>query len=130
MYRAPPLRGRPVLEGKKVLLIDAKQATRDPRTSVLQSHGVEVDVAESLEAARALWRPKRYHLILLDVRRHNPVEALQFYEQIMDASGGQRFAFLVGPPVYLSRTWPEEVMVAEKEPQQWEATVRGLSAAA
>ena len=109
---------------KKVLLIDANQPTRDVRVSVLRSHGVKVETAADFSSARSLQRFHHYDWIFLDVRRHFPGEALQFYEQIKDASPGQRFVFLVGPPVYLSRTWPEEVTTAEKEPQQWEASER------
>jgi len=96
MHRPPPLRGRSPFDGRKVLLIDQKQVTRDTRANVLRSHGVEVDAADSLQRARVLWKPHRYDLVLLDVRRQFPGEALQFYEQIRDASPRQRFAFLVG----------------------------------
>ena len=130
MYHPPPLRLRSPLDGKKVLLIDEKQTTRDTRANVLRSHGVEVDAADSLQRARVLWRPRRYDLILLDVRRQFPGEALQFYEQIRDASPRQRFAFLVGPPVYLSRTWPNEVMVEFASRGQWGETVTRFLAAA
>ena len=128
MLRQSPIRSD--LHGKRVLLVDRCEATREVRAAVLQSHGVEVHAADSLQAARFLWQPDFYSLILLDVKRHLPGETLEFYEQIKRAQPGQRFAFLVGPPVYLSRTWPQEVMAADKEPQQWDATVRRLSAAA
>jgi CheY-like chemotaxis protein len=130
MYRPAPLRGRSPFDGRKVLLIDEKQTTRDTRANVLRSHGVEVDAADSLQRAGVLWRPRRYDLILLDVRRQFPGEALQFYEQIRDASPRQRFAFLVGPPVYLSRTWPNEVMVEFASRGQWGETVTRFLAAA
>ena len=118
------------LSGKRVLLIDSNQPTRDVRASVLRSRGVEVHVAESLRAARFLWQPNVYDRILLDVRRHLPGEALEFYEQIKDANPRERFAFLVGPPVYLSLTWPEELLTLEKEPPQWVEAVRRLMAVA
>jgi CheY-like chemotaxis protein len=130
MYRPPPLRGQPVLANKKVLLIDRNQPTRDVRVRVLQSHGVEVHAADSLQTARFLWQPDVYDLILLDVRRHLPGEALEFYEQIRDASPNEHFAFFVGPPVYLSRTWPSEVTEIDAPQGQWRATVgRFLTAA-
>ena len=81
MYR-PPLRGRPALAGKKVLLIDRFQATREARAAVLRSRGVEVHEAEEISAARFLWQPNVYDLVMLDVRRYSPEEALEFYEQI------------------------------------------------
>src|SRR5213596_2891464 len=95
MYRPSPLRGRhSVLEGKKVLIIDNNQPTRDVRVSVLRSHGIEVEPAANFSSARSLQRLHHYDWIFLDVRRHFPGEALQFYEQIKGASPGQRFAFL------------------------------------
>jgi len=130
MYAHPPLRGRLPLEGKKALLIDANQPTRDVRTRVLQSHGVEVHSAEDLSAARFLWQPKVYDLILLDLRKHLPGEALEFYQQIKETSPRERIAFLVGPRVYFSITWPEELMNSEKQPQGRADAVRRFITAA
>jgi hypothetical protein len=69
-------------------------------------------------------------LILLDVRGHLPGEALEFYEQTRETCPRECFAFLVGPPVYLSRTWPNEFMATEREPQQWDETVNRFLTAA
>ena len=130
MYRPPPLRGQPVLAGKTVLLIDRSRPTREARASVLRAHGIEVHEADSLQAARFLWQPNVYDLILFDVRRHLPGEALEFYEQIRSASPKEHFAFLVGPPVYLSRTWPGEATLDDASQGQGRTTVgRFLTAA-
>jgi CheY-like chemotaxis protein len=128
MYQSPPLR-RSVFDGKKVLLIDPHQSTRDVRTSVLRSRGIEVDATDSLQTARFLWRPKLYDLILLDA--HGPVpEALDFYLEVKHASPREHVVFLVGPPTFLSLTWRNEAMATEKEPQQWAETVRRFVTAA
>lgn len=129
MYRPPPLSGRPVLDGKKVLLIDRNQPTREVRDTVLRSRGIEVHAASSLQEARFFWQPNLYDLILLDIRRHLPGEALEFYEHIKEASPRERIIFLVGPPAFLSLTWPEQVS-AEKEPQHWAETAKRFLAAA
>jgi len=126
----PQSPNRPNVYSKKVLLIDRNQPTRDVRASVLRSHGIEVHTADSLQAARFLWQPNLYQFILLDVRRHLPGEALEFYEWIRAASPHQRFAFLVGPPVYLSRTWPAEVKARDESSGQWGETVKRFLAAA
>jgi len=105
MYSPPPLRGRPVLDGKKVRLIDRCQATHEIRASVLQSHGVEVHPAEDLSTVRFLWQTNTYDLILLDVRRYLPGEALEFYEQVRGASPPQRFAFLRREPPETRTSW-------------------------
>jgi hypothetical protein len=129
MYQPPPLR-HSVFDDKKVLLIAPHQRTRDVRASVLRRHGVDVDATDSLRAARSLWRPKVYKLILLDPRGHIPGEALDFYLEIKHSSPRERVVFLVGPPAFLSLTWPTDVMDRETEPQQRAETVKGLLNAA
>jgi len=129
MYR-PPLRGRPALPGKKVLLIDHCQATREARAAVLRSRGVEVHEAEEISRARFLWQPDVYDLVMLDIRRYSPSEALEFYEQIKGASPRQQFAFLMGPPRYLSRTWPGELAAGDISRGQWGETVKRFLTAA
>lgn len=118
------------LGDKKVLLIDRCGATREARTAVLQSRGVKVRTAENLSDARFLWQPNRYDLVMLDVRRYLPGEAMEFYEQVRAASPHERFAFLVGPPLYLSRTWPKDVKAHGEAAQQWAETVKRFMAAA
>jgi PleD family two-component response regulator len=129
MYQ-PPLRGRPVLVGKKVLLIDHCQATCEVRASFLRSHGVEVHAAADLSGARFLWHPNVYQLIMLDTRRYSPGDALEFCEQIRSASPHERIAFLVGPPTYLSFTWPGEAIAEDAASGQWTETVNRFLAAA
>jgi DNA-binding NtrC family response regulator len=82
----PQSPNRSNLYAKKVLLIDRCQATREARTAVLQSRGLEVRAAESLSDARFLWQPNQYDLVLLDVRRYLPGQAMEFYEQVRATS--------------------------------------------
>ncbi len=129
MYQPPPLRCS-VFDGKKVLLIDRCQATCEVRASVLRSHGVEVHAADELSAARFLWQPNFYDLVMLDVRRYSPGETFEFYEQIKGRSPQQLIVFFVGAPSYLSLTWPGEVSVGENSRGQWGETVSRFLAAA
>ena len=55
-------------------------------------------------------------------------EALDFYLEVKHASPHEHVVFLVGPPTFLSLTWPNEA--AEKDPQQWAETVRRFVTAA
>jgi len=118
MYQPPPLRGRSVFDGKKVLLIDSQQRARDVRASVLRSRGIEVDATDSLQAARSLGRPKLYDLIMQDARGYISGEAFDFYLEVKHANPRVRVVFLVGAPTFLSLTSPNEAMAREKEPQQ------------
>ena len=129
MYCPPPLR-RSALADKKVLLIDRSRATRETRAAVLRSRGVEVHEAEEISAARFLWQPNVYDLVMLDLRRYSPEETREFYEQIKGASPRQQFAFLMGPPRYLSRTWPDEIAAGDPSRGQWSETVKRFLAAA
>jgi CheY-like chemotaxis protein len=117
------------LRDKKVLLIDSCQATREVREAVLRSHGVDVHAAQSFAEARLLWQPNVYDLVMLDVRRYSPGEVLEFCERI-NASPRERIVFLVGPPTYLSLTWPSEVAVDDTARGQWGETVKRFLAAA
>jgi len=130
MYYPPPLRGRPVLAGKKVLLIDRCQATREVRVNVLQSHGVEVHTVEDFSEARFLWQPRTYDFVLLDVRRYPAGEVLAWCEQIKDRDPRQRIAFLVGAPTYLSLAWPGEFIADDASSGQRGETVRSFFPAA
>jgi response regulator RpfG family c-di-GMP phosphodiesterase len=121
---------RSKLHGKRILLIDRCQATREVRAAVLRTHGVEVREAEEISAARFLWQPHVYDLVMLDVRRYSPAEALEFYEQITGASPRQQFVFLMGPPRYVSRTWPGEVAAGDTSRGQWGETVKRFLTAA
>ena len=129
MYR-PPHRSHRLLTEKKVLLIDCCQATREVRAAVLRNYGIEVQEAEDLSTARFLWNPYIYDLVMLDVRRYSSEEMQEFYEQIKGASPRQQFAFLMGSPRYLSRTWPGEVAVDDTLRGQWGETVKHFLAAA
>jgi len=129
MYRSP-LRGHRALADKKVLLIDRCQATREVRAAVLRSHAVEVHEAEEISAARFLWQPHVYDLVMLDVSRYFPAEALEFYSEVIHRSPHEHFVFLLGPPKYLSRTWPDEVTVDDASRGQWGGTVKRFLAAA
>ena len=86
--------------------------------------------AEEISGARFLWQPNVYDLVLLDVRRYSSEDAREFYEQVKGASRWQEFAFLMGSPRYLSRTWPGEVAVDDTSRGQWGETVKRFLAAA
>lgn len=124
------LLNRSSLRRRKVLLIDRGQATREARAAVLRTHNIDVREAQDLSAARFLWQPDVYALVMLDIRRYSPEEALAFYEQIRDANPRQRFVFLKGAPNYVSRTWPEEIRVDNSSRGQCAETVTRLTAAA
>jgi CheY-like chemotaxis protein len=130
MYRPPPLRGRASFQNKKVLLVDSCVATREVRAAVLRDHGVEVHEAEDLYGARFLWQPKTYDLVMRDVRRYSPGETLEFYEQIKNAYPLQGFAFLVGPPNYIARTWPGDVVLDGASSGQWDQVITRFTKAA
>jgi hypothetical protein len=57
-------------------------------------------------------------------------ETREFYGEIKGASPQQQFAFLMGPPRYLSRTWPSEVFSGDTSRGQWGETVKRFLTAA
>ena len=83
-----------------------------------------------ISGARFLWQTSVYDLVMVDVRRYSSEEMQEFYEQIKGARPRQQFAFLMGSPRYLSRTWPGEVAVDDTLRGQWGETVKHFLAAA
>ena len=115
---------------RRVLLIDRCEKTRNVRTQFLREHGVEVETAEDLEQARFLWQPGRYNLVLLDARRYRSEELFEYWQQLRETAPRERIAFLLGPPFYLSLTWPYEIVAVIPEKPQWGETVKRFLAAA
>jgi response regulator RpfG family c-di-GMP phosphodiesterase len=113
MAQSPP-RLLQKIGGERVLLVDSFQPTRDPRTKVLRAHGIDVDAAENLDEARVYFQSSRYDLVLLNLRRYPPAEALVFCRVVRDINPDQRIAFLLGPPMYLTTSWPEAFAYMER----------------
>jgi CheY-like chemotaxis protein len=96
--------------GQKVLLVGGSESKQTLRASILRAHGLQVDVAPGLADSRSLWQRKTYHWVLLDVGSQLPGQVIDFCEQLRHAAPGQRIAFFVGPPTYVSLKWPGEAM--------------------
>ncbi len=111
--------------GQRVLLVGSDCGGQDLRARILRDHGIDVDVAKDVGAARALWRPGVYDLVLIDLRLHWPGEVQEWCEEIRQAGSDARIAFLTGPPEYVSCDWPD-CGIGDHGPQ-WEETVRRVS---
>jgi DNA-binding NtrC family response regulator len=102
MSMLPVAASENVVRGRKnVLLIDARQVIGEMRASILRDRGVDVDVAQQIPAARALWNRNRYDLVLFDFRQ-DAVLVDQLVGEIRHANPHQKVAFFVGGPSYWS----------------------------
>ncbi len=77
---------------------------------MLRERGVLVNVAKDARKAEGFWRRKAYDLVLVDVRQHLPGEVVDLTAQIKAQYPQQRIAFLLGPPLYMSENWPDELV--------------------
>jgi hypothetical protein len=89
-----------------------------------------VHEAEEISRARFLWQPNVYDLVMLDVRKYFPAEAMEFYGEVMHRSPHEHFVFLLDSPKYLSRTLPDEVTVDDVSHEQWGEKVKRFLTAA
>lgn len=101
----PPLCERKLPLKKDILLIEASGPRRDLRAEVLRKLGAQVDFAGDIAAARDLWRPDAYRLVLLDLRPDHK-SACAFGSEMEARAPRQRVAFLTGKPEYLSDRLP------------------------
>lgn len=99
------------------------------RATVLRSHCIEVYTANSLQSGTLPVEPNVYELMFARRAEASSGEALEFCDQSRDSSPEERFAFLVGPPVYLSRTWPREVSAHDASQGQRETVKPFVDAA-
>ena len=130
MYR-PPLRGRPALADKKVLLIDRCQATREARAAVLRSHGVEVHEAEEISRQRDFCGNLMSTISSCSTFAGTPArKRSNSTSRLGQRDPRQRIVFLTGPPKYVSRTWPGEIAEGDTSRGQWGETVKRFLAAA
>src|SRR5690349_12705346 len=105
---------RPNIGGERVLLVDRFHPTRKARAEFLREHSIDVDTAENLDEARVFFQSGRYDLVLLDLSRYPPAEALNFCRIMKDIAPDQRIAFLLGPPTFLTTSWPEAFAYTER----------------
>jgi CheY-like chemotaxis protein len=105
--------------GQKILLVGGQEFRQGLRASILRAHGLQVDVARSLDDSRPLWQRHIYDWVFLDVHSCLPGEAMDFCEQLRHTAPRQRVAFFVGPPAYVSAEWPsQEIAEGQTEEQR------------
>jgi hypothetical protein len=117
MKRVPAL-AHELRWGQRILLVGGSEFRQSLRASILRAHGLQVEVACKLAEGRSLCQPNTYDWVLLDVHSRLPGEVIDFCERIEQAAPGQRIAFLVGPPTYVSLKWPGEAVVGDKREEQ------------
>jgi hypothetical protein len=63
---------------------------------------------------------------MLNFRRYSSDEAREFYKEVKNRSPRERFAFLLGPPRYVSHTWPGKVNVDDTSGGKWREVSQAL----
>ena len=90
---------------KRVLLVDSNGNRRDLRARLMRERGLRVDCASGAERARAMWAPRKYRYILMDLR-DTPRRVKLFWQETLNQDPGQKFSFYVGKPEYLASVPP------------------------
>jgi hypothetical protein len=102
--------------GKTVLLVDSNETMRKLRARLLRRYAVNVETADSLEAARL--KLSKYDLVLI-APRENPEEAIQLQRDIKRLYPKQKVGFFVGPPRYISFTYGRNLIPMESRFDTW-----------
>ena len=86
---------------KRVLLVDTSSVSRDMRSKVMRTLGMEVDCAVDIAEARSWWKAGLYDLVLIDMAGGLD-HGEKFCHDIRTATPPQQLAFLVGAPDYVA----------------------------
>jgi CheY-like chemotaxis protein len=86
---------------KRVLLVDTSSVSRDMRSKVMRTLGMEVDCAVDIAEARSWWKAGLYDLVLIDMAGRLD-HGEKFCDDIRTATPPQQLAFLVGAPDYVA----------------------------
>jgi len=99
----------------KILVVGGEQFRQSLRASVLRAHGLQVDVARSLDDSRRFLQRHTYDWVFVDVHSQRPGEVVDFCERLRHTTPRQRIAFFVGAPTYVSAEWPSEDVTEGKQ---------------
>lgn len=97
MNSPPPVAVSPPHYRKSVLLIDTRAVARELRANVMRDRGLDVDCANLISKARALWTLNRYDIVLMDFRNDSG-PGMELYTEMKGSHPAQKMAFFVGKP--------------------------------
>jgi len=92
-----PVATSPPRYRKSVLLIDTRGVKRELRANVMRDRGLDVDCANLIPKARALWTLNRYDIVLMDFRNDSG-HGMELYTEMKGTHPAQKMAFFVGKP--------------------------------
>ena len=99
---------------KRILLIDADEASQRRRAAMLQQRGVDVTCADDIEHAKLLWQEDSYSLVMIDATSIYD-EAVAFQKSIKENRPKQMVKFFVGKPGLLSDSPPKKNLAPTTE---------------
>lgn len=85
----------------RILLFDHDDRRRRLRVDALRQRGALVDAAAETLAARTLWKPGAYDLLLIDLRGAD-ADCEAFIAFVQQECSGQKFGFYLAHPPYLT----------------------------
>ena len=91
---------------RRVLLLDCNDRRRKTRADALIKRGAMVDSAAETIAARILWKPGAYDLLLIDLRGVD-ADCTAFISFVLRAYGTQRFGYYMEQPPYVTASASE-----------------------
>ena len=114
---------------KGVLLVESPTSARERHFKTLERNGYEVTTADTIDAARSLWSPNHYGLVIVSVNGFGK-QAASFCDELKDSDGEQVIALIFSPDQDLPATSCATLIFTTEPDEYFLARVETLTAAA
>ena len=123
-----PFTKRSDRQTKSVLLVEGSSPARERHTATLKRNGYEVVTADSIDAGRTLFSPRKYGLVVVSLNGFG-MAAADFCNEIKESDGNQLIALIFHPDQQHPATDCTTIIFTTEPDEYFLARVETLTAA-
>jgi len=123
-----PFTKRSDRQTKNVLLVESSSPARDRHAATLERNGYQVVKADTIDAGRGLFSPRKYGLVVVSLNGFGTAAA-DFCNEIKESDGNQLIALIFHPDQQLPATDCPTIIFTTEPDEYFLARVETLTAA-
>src|SRR5579871_108488 len=110
---------------RSILLVDDDAGAHKLRAAILRKSGYSVEIVSSIAEARAVWQPRKFGLVLVDLKA-DPRLGIDFCSELKQEHPEQLFAVLTSLSYPPRETCPDAIIPKIEGPEYFVETVKSL----